>query len=155
MKNFVQTGESIDAVLEEDTESGHPVIVNGALAGIAVTSGVEGDTIAAKRQGIFELPNTGDDFDFGDPVYWSASSKDCTKTAGANLVYIGRAAAAAADTAAVQVYVDTAFAGPLTAPVIPAAASGGDAPTEAEHNGLRTVLVAIVADLKAAGIYAS
>lgn len=99
MKNYVQTGDEIDVVLAADLASGAPVVV-GARVVVAITSGLNGATIACRTKGVYSLGKTAAQaYAKGAKLYFDDTTKLVTSTAGSNLV-IGYAheAALAADT---------------------------------------------------------
>lgn len=92
MKNFIQTGDTIDALLAADATSGTPIVI-GQLVGIPVASGVTGDTISVALKGVFELPKASGAITAGAKLYWHVANGNVTTTAsGAS--FIGYAAAA-------------------------------------------------------------
>lgn len=84
MVNLIQDGHSIDVVLAAIAAPGDVVQV-GDLVGVAVTSGIIGDTINVKYTGVYALPKAttgGSGIAQGTLVYWDNSAKLITATAG-------------------------------------------------------------------------
>lgn len=54
-RNFIQPGETIDIVATAAVTSGTPIAV-GSLAGIPLSSGAIGATVAVRVAGVFEVP---------------------------------------------------------------------------------------------------
>lgn len=95
MKNFVQEGDRVVVAAPEAADSGEFLVV-GQLFGVAEGSAESGGEVVLVRKGVFELPKEdGTAWVQGDQLYWDASAKVFTKTAGANAA-IGKAFAAAA-----------------------------------------------------------
>jgi predicted RecA/RadA family phage recombinase len=108
MKNFIEEGKVIQHVLVADVVAGGVVKI-GNLLGVAVTSGVTGDTIAVALHGVYELPKlSSDNMMLGLPVYWDTTPGECTLTSdlGNNKLigYVWKAAGAGTTT--VQVLLD-------------------------------------------------
>jgi predicted RecA/RadA family phage recombinase len=95
MKNFVQNGKTIEVVLAADHVSGAALLI-GALVGVAVTSGVTGDTVAFDLEGVFTLPKAVGAVSQGAILYWDDTAKNVTTSSasGAN-TKIGHAFASA------------------------------------------------------------
>lgn len=88
-KNLYQDGRVWDHTLTAPAQSGD-VIVVGDTVGIAITSGLTGDTIALHVVNVFDLPKaSATTFAQGDPVYWDAGGSAATAATG---VYAGRVA---------------------------------------------------------------
>lgn len=86
MKNYVQPGKTlVVAAPSGGVASGDPVLA-GALFGIAACAADEGADVEITTEGVFDLPKTtGQTWSVGDPLYWDASGKKLTKTAGDNV----------------------------------------------------------------------
>ena len=56
MKNFISDGKTIDITVKDTPIKGGEIRVVGDTAVVAVTDGKVGDIIAAKTEGVFELP---------------------------------------------------------------------------------------------------
>jgi len=102
MTNKVACGDVLDYVAGGTITSGQAVLT-GDLLGVAVTSGVSGDTIALQIEGVFTLAKvasgSGKAWTQGQKLYWVAgsSSLDVTDNSGANK-HVGYAFAAALTT---------------------------------------------------------
>lgn len=57
MKNFIQTGDTVNVTAPYDVNSGGGVLV-GTLFGVAVTSAKSGEQVSIKTTGVFELAKT-------------------------------------------------------------------------------------------------
>lgn len=79
MKNYIQKGEVINFVIpaETDVTSGQIVTI-GTVAGVAVTGGDAGDTIAVQLDGVFKLPKASGVINQGAKVYVSATGEITT-----------------------------------------------------------------------------
>lgn len=98
MKNKVSEGRTFDfAVTAEDVKSGD-VVVAGDMAGIALTDGKVGETIAVAVEGVYSLPKGSGAINQGKKVYFSAAEKNIVTT-DTDTVFVGYAwrAAAAGD----------------------------------------------------------
>lgn len=99
MKNFVQPGNSIDAVAPAGgVVSGTPLLI-GSLFGVPVTSAAEGETFTLNLVGVYNLPKAaGAAWAIGDKLYWDNTNKVLTKTASGNtLVAVATSVAASGD----------------------------------------------------------
>ncbi len=96
MKNYVESGETFDVVLTAESSPGD-ITVMGELVGVLVNGGVAGDTVAAKRRGVYWYPKVTGALKQGEKVYLNPDKK-LTKTATDNpLVGYAFADAAASD----------------------------------------------------------
>lgn len=96
MKNFVQDGKIINVTLAADLASGAALVV-GAMVGVAVAGGKNGDTnVAVQLFGVFTLNKAAGAVSQGAILYWDDTAKNVTtnSNSGANLK-IGYAWAAA------------------------------------------------------------
>lgn len=85
MQNFVQKGDVLEYTVPAGaTVKSGDVVVVGALAGVAVKDGAEGETIALNLTGVFELPKVAGALAQGVVVYWNATNKQVTSTATDN-----------------------------------------------------------------------
>ncbi|WP_127076153.1 DUF2190 family protein [Rhodomicrobium lacus] len=103
MKNYFQRGERITGTASAAIASGDVVVI-GALIGVAETKAAIGDEVTVLLEGVFTLAKgTSEAISKGAALYWDATNKVVTATAGSNAA-IGKAftSALAAD-AAVQV----------------------------------------------------
>lgn len=160
MKNFVHPGKNLTAPAPSGgVVSGDPILI-GAIFGVAAFTAAEDAEVEVSTEGVFNLPKaTGAAWSFGDPLYWDAGAKKLTKTAGNNLCVGTAAKAADTGDAFGNVRIGApASAGGLTAPQTAiadmAAISGGEAPTEAEHNAVITKMNAVLTALRGANIIA-
>ncbi len=103
MKNYLQPGDTITIPAPASFASGDVVIIGG-LVGIAAGDAAAAAPLDVVTRGIFSLPKAAAaDFTLGATVYFDATNKVATATATGN-ARIGLAvAAAAANTAAVEV----------------------------------------------------
>ncbi len=95
MKNFVQTGDLIDALAPYAVASGAGFLV-GIVFAVATNAAASGAPVVGKRGGIVDLPKaTGSAWTaFTTKLYWDNTNKVVT-TASTNNTLIGVAAAAA------------------------------------------------------------
>lgn len=99
MKNWVQTGKTIDWTSDATVTSGD-LIIRGSLFGVATMSGVSGDAIPLLTGGVIDYAkNSAEAWAFGDAVYWDSTAKVFTKTTTSN-TRAGVAVAAAANPSA-------------------------------------------------------
>jgi predicted RecA/RadA family phage recombinase len=103
-KNFVQEGETIDLLVEDNTDavtinSGDGFVV-GSIFGVAIKDVAPGETGPFKVTGVWDLAKTtGEAYTVGQRIYWVASTGKTTGTAGSNkLIGVAVAAAESADT---------------------------------------------------------
>jgi len=81
-KNLKSYGEVMDVTLTGSVTSGDVMIV-GALAAIALSTGDSGDTIAASIEGVFEVAKLStDDVGQGDQLYWDSGNSQATLSDG-------------------------------------------------------------------------
>ncbi len=99
MKNFVQKGDVIDVELSATVSSGDMALIGQQLV-VYKKDGESGDTVAAKRVGVFELTKaTGEAWTQGDPLYFDEANSELTKTRLASQPHaIAAADAESADT---------------------------------------------------------
>lgn len=101
MKNFIQSGDTLDIVAPANVVSGQFVQV-GFLGGIATTTALAGTTFALKTTGVFELPKlTSEVWGIGAMVYWDATNLWATIAPGTSNAVIGRASEPASNPSAV------------------------------------------------------
>lgn len=80
----VQKGEVIDFVLSEDVSVGD-VIVSGNLVGVATVSGLAGETIGVKIEGVWEIKaKDADVIVVGNTLYFDTTDRVLTTTADGN-----------------------------------------------------------------------
>lgn len=98
---FVNEGNNVDFTLTAAAAVGDVVII-GSKAGIALTAGAIGDTIAVKMGGVWKMAAVaGTAFVVGDTLYWDDTANNLTKTSTSNtLVGIALAAKESAGTSA-------------------------------------------------------
>lgn len=98
MKNQISDGRILDyTVTGEAVKSGDIVVAND-LAGVAMTDGADGDTVAVAIEGVYCLPKGTAAIPQGKKVYFNATDKNIVGTATGN-TFVGYAwsNAAAAD----------------------------------------------------------
>lgn len=95
MKNFVQPGNSINAVAPSGgVVSGIPVII-GSLPGIPGTTALEGGEFELHLVGVYDIDKaTGAAWAVGDKIYWDPIAKKGTKTTTDNTLFAVAVAAA-------------------------------------------------------------
>lgn len=98
MKNKVSEGKTFDfKVTDTDIKSGD-IVVASDIAGVALTDGKVGETIAIAVEGVYSLPKGSGAIAQGKMVYFNTTDKNIVTTASGN-TFIGYAwnAAAAGD----------------------------------------------------------
>lgn len=84
MRNFVQSGNTLDIVAPAAVVSGG-VVIKGAIIGVSNVDAAEGETFALDVVGVFTLPKVAAlAIGQGDVVYWDSANGVVTKTAGGN-----------------------------------------------------------------------
>lgn len=85
MRNFVQPGEIVTAVMAADTASGDGVLI-GSLFGVAANTVKNGEENEIATRGVFELPKaTGQAWAAAwAAVYWDATNKRVTNVSSGN-----------------------------------------------------------------------
>ena len=84
MNNFKAKGDVLTLPAPYDVASGEAFIV-GAIFGVAQKAAKNGDPVATVTKGVFIGPKaTGAAWIVGDVLYWDATAKAYTKTAGSN-----------------------------------------------------------------------
>lgn len=154
MKNFVQTGKILTAPAPSGGVLSGEAILIGGIFGVAAFAAAEAAEVEISTEGVFSLPKTtSQSWAFGDPLYWDASTKKLTKTAGNNLV-VGAAALAAGSADAfgnVKLGAPGSAFGGLTAPaaaITDAFAAATNPPTKTEFDALVTKFNASLAVLR-------
>lgn len=95
MKNYIQPGCTLSVPAPADTLSGAGVRV-GLLFGVAVHDALNGEPLEITTEGVFELPKTSAQaWTVGVALYWTGTL--CTTAAGTGNIFIGVAAAVAAN----------------------------------------------------------
>ena len=80
----IQKGEVIDFVLSEDVSVGDVVVANN-LVGVATVSGLTGETIGVKIEGVWEIKaKDADAISVGDTLYFDTTNRVLTTTADGN-----------------------------------------------------------------------
>jgi len=158
-KNQVSEGK----VLELTAPGGGVVSGTGYFIGnlfvVAMVTAAATEKFSAATEGVFNLPKTSAQaWVEGDRIYWDAGNARADNVATVGQL-IGVAAAAAANpTATGDVKLIGGAAameeGAQAAEADLTAITGGEAPTEAEHNLVITKVNAILAKLRTAGIIA-
>jgi predicted RecA/RadA family phage recombinase len=85
MQNFVHQGITLTLTAPYAVSSGGGVKV-GNIFGVAATTHIQGDSMEAMVQGVFDLAKDASVFAQGDLVYWDDTAKAATSTVGANLL---------------------------------------------------------------------
>jgi predicted RecA/RadA family phage recombinase len=85
-QNYIESGERKDFVLSGTVTSGSIVEI-GDMVGVALGSGVSGETIVVALEGVFELPKVTGAITIGQKVYSNGSGSITTSdNSGANKV---------------------------------------------------------------------
>lgn len=86
--NFIEVGEAIKIKAKAAIKGGD-VVLTGDLAGIAIADIAKDEIGALSVIGVWEVKaKSAEEIAQGDKLYWDASAKEATKTAGSNK-YIG------------------------------------------------------------------
>lgn len=86
MKNYVQPGNVIDALMPAVVTSGDGVQVGTALFGVAVDSYASGATGQLYTRGVFDLAKTtAEAYAAGARLYWNSTTKLVTTATGGML----------------------------------------------------------------------
>ena len=94
MKNFIQTGTSLDLTAPRTLTSGEGFLV-GSLFAIATTSATTDNELSGAIVGVFDLTKaSGEAWNTGDPVHWNDTAHAVTTAAAGNTL-IGCAVAIA------------------------------------------------------------
>lgn len=102
-KNLKALGEVFDYPATRTIKSGDAVVMADTV-GVALTDGVNGDTIAVRVEGVFELPKAaGAAIEQGAAVYWDGTAIAAGDGEGANARAGVAYVAADADDTTVQV----------------------------------------------------
>lgn len=73
--NYVKSGQqAIIEILQDVVVVPGGFHIVGKQLGVAITGGVQGDTITVALDGVWELPCEGDSFEGGDPLHFSVSN---------------------------------------------------------------------------------
>jgi predicted RecA/RadA family phage recombinase len=158
MNNYVQTGDTLSFLAPYDVASGAGFLVGGIFA-VAAGAALSGAPVEGSRVGVYDLAKvSAQAWVVGDPIYWNDSTKLLTNVPG-DLPRVGFATEIAANPTAVGrlLIVPTNLVGA----VVPSAAiadlvaiTGGESPTEAEHNAMLAKVNLILAALRAKQIIA-
>ena len=156
MNNMLHKGDVLTLTAPSGGVVSGTAYLIGALFGVAVVTAAEGEKFAFARKGGFKFQKTTSQaWAEGDPLYFDPATGKLTSVAG-NLrrVAVATADALEAATEGDAVIIPSASIAPSTAIADLAAITGGEAPTEAEHNAVRADLAAIKAVLRAHNILA-
>lgn len=82
-QNHIQRGDVMPVTLSGTVMSGSGLKV-GSLIGVALNSGVSGETIQVQLEGVFELPKASGAISQGAALYWDDSAKNLTTTSSSN-----------------------------------------------------------------------
>ena len=92
----IQDGKSVDYTLTEDVSVGDVVPLGTGMIGVATVSGLAGETIALRIEGVYEIKaKTDDAITVGDLLYFDTTNRELTTTETDN-VRVGRAVSAKA-----------------------------------------------------------
>lgn len=164
MNNYVQPGETLSLIAPYDRLSGEGALI-GSLFGVAVNDVLSGAEGEFKHNGVYLLGKTSAQaWTEGQKLYWDDSNKrvDSDGTVGPLIGVAARAAANPSATGYVKLNdaVPSTAEGPqgavvaltdstglsgthddtLAATTVPADLTGGESPTEAEHNAALAVM---------------
>lgn len=94
MKNYICTGERINVTAPSGGLTAGQVYLVGTKVCVIVSGGLEGETVVAMTEGVFELTKATGAVSIGQALYWDDSAKKITTTAAGN-TYAGYAYKAA------------------------------------------------------------
>ena len=98
--NYIQDGDNITVAAPAEVSSGDGVKV-GVLFGVASTDAASGADVVIATKGVYELPKTSAQaWTVGAAIYWNNSSSVATTATTAGNLFIGVAAAVAANPSA-------------------------------------------------------
>lgn len=96
MRNFYQTGDTIDATAPSGGVASGQSLLIGGLFGVAATDATEAAKFALHLTGCYRLPKaTGNSLSEGQKAYWNDTAKNITGTASGNTL-VGHVIEAAA-----------------------------------------------------------
>jgi len=99
-KNFIHDGRRPVMTAPTGGVTSGDLVVIGAVFGVALTSAAAGAQFTLAVGGVWTLPKASGAVTAGAAVYWDATAKNITATAGSNLkVGVAEQAALTADTA--------------------------------------------------------
>lgn len=78
MQNFIEKGETLTYKVESAAVKSGDLVMAGEVAGIAVTDGAEGETIALNVTGVYELPKGSGAITQGQKVYAHTDNGETT-----------------------------------------------------------------------------
>lgn len=155
MQNKLAEGSVLTLTAPYDVVSGEGAKVGG-IFGVADGDYAEAASGEFHTEGVFELEKTSAQaWTVGEKIYWNDSTKKCDTDSAAGML-VGVATAEAANpssTGTVKLCgVPDLSEGAQAAVADLAAITGGESPTEAEHNLVITKVNALLAALRLAGI---
>ena len=84
-QNYIESGDVLDyTVGSSETITAGDVVIKGDLVGVALGSGTEGDVVAIRMEGVFQLPKATGAITLGAKVYWDDTNNVVTTTASGN-----------------------------------------------------------------------
>ncbi|ABS14220.1 DUF2190 family protein [Brucella anthropi] len=111
MKNYIQPGDVLTLVAGAGGVKSGEIVVQGSIVAVAATSAVAGAEFEAKIGGVYEYAkNAAEAWTVGAPIYFDATNKVLTATAGENTLAGVAAAAAANPSGSGQVRLNSSFA---------------------------------------------
>jgi len=100
-----QKGQTIDLTLTSDVNVGDVIPLGTAMVGVAITSGLTGETIAVELEKVWQVnAKTADAVAIGDTLYFDATARELTITETGN-IKAGRSISAKAANVAGFVYI--------------------------------------------------
>jgi predicted RecA/RadA family phage recombinase len=157
--SYKQPGKTLSLVAPYARASSGLGAKMGAIFGVSCDAIENGATGRFETEGVHELDKvSAQAWAQGDRIFWDDSAKLCTNVATAGML-IGYATAAAANPTAkgsvkLLGVAPALLEGVQAAIADGAAITGGEAPTEAEHNALNSRVNSILAALRTVGIIA-
>lgn len=99
--NFIQDGDVMTVAAPSGGVSSGDGVQIGVLFGVATTTAAAGDPVEIATRGVFSLPKTSAQaWTVGAAIYWDPDGDGATTTAGTDNLFIGVAAAVAANPSA-------------------------------------------------------
>ena len=148
-------GDVLTLTAPYDRDAGQGAKI-GAIFGVARDDVDSGDDAAFMVVGVFDLnKQAADDWTQGDRIFWDDSNKRCDNdpTVGMMIGYATETTAASATSGKVKLLgCPDMLEGKQAAIADLTAITGGESPTEAEHNAIVTKVNALLAALRILGL---
>lgn len=103
MTNYIQEGDRLQVVAPSGGIASGAFVLVGLKGTVAVTGGVEGETVVVATEGVYEIAKATGAINAGVKVYWDATNSVITTTASGNTLVGWAFKAAASGDATVQI----------------------------------------------------